>query len=194
MGSQSDYKKKLLSNLTKGNTDAFEEIYRKYNKKIYAFSLKYLKSREDAEGVVQDVFLSLWQNCKKLRKDSNLDAWFFTITFNAIRRKFRSSSRQKKHLKEYESLISNDSDEDTEMEYHDLIDKTNHLIKKLPPQQKKVFILYREKEYTISEIAERLNISKKTAENHLYRARLYIKEALKNEGLLSLLFIMLFVY
>ena len=56
MRSQSDYEQNLLRSLIKGDTEAFEEIYRKYNKKIYAFSLKYLKSKEDAEGVVQDVF------------------------------------------------------------------------------------------------------------------------------------------
>ncbi len=194
MRSQSDFKQNLLSNLMKGDTDAFEEIYMKYNKKIYTFSLKYLKSKEDAEGVVQDVFLSLWQNCKKLRKDSNLEAWFFTITFNAIRKKFRSLSRQRKHLEKYGSQAVNFTDDVTEVEYHDLLDKTNSLIKTLPPQQKKVFILYKEKEYTISEIAEQLNISKKTAENHLYRARMYIKDALKKEGLISLLFFMLFIY
>ena len=194
MRSQSDYEQNLLRSLIKGDTEAFEEIYRKYNKKIYAFSLKYLKSKEDAEGVVQDVFLNLWQNCKKLRKDSNLDAWFFTITFNAIRKKFRNLSRQKKHHEEYGSLVIDYSDDVTEVEYHDLLDKTNSLIKKLPPQQKKVFILYKEKEYNISEISEQLNISKKTVENHLYRARMYIKGALKKEGLLSMLFLILFVY
>lgn len=194
MRSQSDFKHELLSNLMKGDTDAFEEIYRKYNKKIYAFSLKYLKSQEDAEGVVQDVFLNLWQNCKKLRKDSNLDAWFFTITFNAIRKKFRGLSRQKKHLEEYGSLVIDYSDDVTEVEYHDLLDRTNSLIKKLPPQQEKVFILHREKEYTVSEIAEELNISRKTVENHLYKARLFIKEALKKEGLISMLFLVLFLY
>jgi RNA polymerase sigma-70 factor (ECF subfamily) len=194
MRSQSDYKQDLLNNLIKGDTNAFEEIYRKYNKKIYAFSLKYLKSKEDAEGVVQDVFLSLWQNCKNLRIDSNLDAWFFTITFNAIRKKFRSLARQKRHLAEYGNLANDYSDEITEVEYNDLLDKTNSLIKKLPSQQKKVFILYREKEYTISEISEELNISKKTVENHLYRARMFIKEALKKEGLVSVLFLMMFLY
>jgi len=194
MGSQSEYEQNLLRNLIKGDTDVFEEIYRKYNKKIYAFSLKYLKSKEDAEGVVQDVFLNLWQNCEKLRKDSNLNAWFFTVTFNAIRKKFRSLSRQKNHLKEYETRIVDYSDDLSKVEYNDLLDKTNHLIKKLPHRQKEVFLMHKEKEYTVSEIAGKLNISKKTVENHLYKARLFIKEALKQEGLISLLFFVLFVY
>jgi RNA polymerase sigma-70 factor (family 1) len=190
-----DYEQKLLRNLIKGDIGAFEEIYRKYNKKIYTLSVRYLKNKEDAEGIVQEVFFKLWQNCAKLREDSNLNAWLFTITFHAIRKRFRDLSRQKKHLKEYEASIFKDKKEEViEIEYNELLDEANHLIEKLPPQQKRIFLLRREKGYTSKEIADQLHISKKTVDNHLNRARSFLRKAMEEEGLLAIVFFWLFIH
>ena len=58
----------FLKRLINGDVISFEEIYNKYNKKIFNFSLRYLKNKVDAEEVVQEVFLKLWENCKSLKK------------------------------------------------------------------------------------------------------------------------------
>ena len=60
-----------------------------YNEKIYAFSLVNLKNKQDAEGVVQEVFLHLWKDRARLKDVKNLDAWVFRLSFNVIRRRFR---------------------------------------------------------------------------------------------------------
>jgi len=170
-----------INKLIKGDVCAFEEIYRKYNKKIYVFAFRYLKSREDAEGVVQEVFLELWKNCKKLRRDTQLNAWLFTVTFNNIRKRFRSSVREKKHLTQYETRLTKHKDELPEIEFNDLLNNANHILEKLPPQQKKIFLLRREEGQTSSEIASQLSLSKKTVENHLNRAHVFLREALEKE-------------
>ena len=163
--------KLLVYKLIHGDINTFEEVYKKYSKKIFHFSFRYLKNREDAEGVVQEVFLSLWDNCKKLRKDSNLNAWLFTVSFNAIRKRFRDRSIEKKHLEKYSSRMERSTNEILEIEYYDLLNKVSPLIAKLPMQQKKVFLLRKEEGLSTSEIAEQLKLSKKTIENHMNRAR-----------------------
>ena len=188
-----DQEKVLLKNLIQGDVFSFEEVYKKYNIKIFNFSLRYLKNRDDAEGVVQEVFLKLWENCKKLKHDSNLNAWLFTVTFNAIRKRFRNMASEKKHLEKYSSQMETSSDEVSEIEYYDLLDKATHLISKLPPQQKKVFLLRKEKGLSSEEMAEELKLSKKTVENHLNRARAFMKKAMLKEGLLSVVFYWVFV-
>jgi len=175
----------ILKNLIQGDVYSFEEVYKKYNKKIYNFSFRYLKDRFDAEGVVQEVFLKLWDNCKRLDKDSNLDAWLFTVTFNAIRKHFRKLSVEKKYIEQYSAKMKNQYNENSEVEYLDLLEKASHLIDKLPPQQKKIFLLRKEKCLSSAEMAEELKLSKKTIENHLNRARNFLKKALVTEGLLS---------
>lgn len=189
----SDNELKLLKNLIQGDVLSFEEIYKKYNRKIYSFSLRYLKNKEDAEGIVQEVFLKLWEHSSKLKKDSNLNAWLFTVTFNAIRKHFRKLAGEKKHLDGYARQMDKENEEISETEYYDLLEKATHLIDKLPPQQKKVFLLRREKGLSSAEMAEELKLSRKTVENHLNRARSFLKKAMMEEGLLSILFYWLFV-
>ena len=188
-----DYEHNLIKSLIKGDVFSFEEVFKKYNKKIYHFSLKYLKNKEDAEGVVQEVFLSLWQNKERLKKESNLNAYLFTITFNAIRKRFRKLSREKQHLDEYGRIMKETDREIRQDEFFDLAEKANHIIAKLPPQQKKVFLLKKEKGYSTREIADELNLTSKTIENHLNRARNFIRKAMTEEGLLTLLFFVLFL-
>lgn len=178
----------FLKSLINGDVTSFEETYNKYNKKIFNFSLRYLKNKVDAEEVVQDVFLKLWENCKSLKKDTNLNAWLFMVTFNCIRRKFRNSSIEKKHLQKYSDQNKTKYNEITEVEYLDLLDKASHLISKLPYRQKVVFLLHKENSLSSSEIAEKLGIAKKTVENHLNRARSFLRRTLKKEGLLFFVF------
>ncbi len=182
---------KLIKNIAEGDAIAFEEIFKKYNKKVYTFSYRYLKNKEDAQGIVQEVFLSLWQNAGKMHADSNVKAYLFTITFNAIRKKFRKLSREKKYLKAHESSIFENYDEISEIEYNDLLDKAKSLIDQLPPQQKKVFQLRQDKGLTNSEIANLIHISKKTVENHLNSARCFLRKSMREAGLLSSLLLWL---
>ncbi len=191
--SDHDMDNTIIRNIAQGDTNAFEEIYKNYNKKIFTFSLRYLKNKEDAEGIVQEVFLSIWQNAKKMHIDSNLNAYIFTVTFNAIRKRFRKLSREKAHLKNFASREHEDTEEVTEVEFYDLLEKTRDLIDKLPPQQKKIILLRQEKGLSNPEIADLLHISKKTVENHLNSARTFLKKAMKEKGLLSFLFFWLFV-
>ncbi len=62
-----EHNKKLIRNLQKGDVFSFDEVYKKFNRKIYFFSLSYLKNKDDAEGVVQEVFLNLWRKRADLK-------------------------------------------------------------------------------------------------------------------------------
>jgi len=186
--SETELTKKLLE----GDIPAFETVFKKYNRKIFTFAYRYLKNKEDAEGIVQEVFMRLWENLKNLKKDSDLNAWLFTVTFNSIRKRFRKLDTEKKHLETFAGL-QYQADDISETEYFDLLEKMTGLIEKLPAQQRKVILLRQEKGLTAEEIARELNLSRKTVENHLNRARAFLKKAMIQEGLLSFLFYWLFI-
>ncbi|MDD4193630.1 MAG: sigma-70 family RNA polymerase sigma factor, partial [Mangrovibacterium sp.] len=170
------------------------KIFRQYNKKVYAFSLRNLKNREDAEGVVQEVFVNLWKDRAKLRDVKNLEYWIFGICFNVIRKHFRKMLREKQHLRKFAEINSSDDHLSVnEAEYQDLLEKAETIIEKLPLRQKSVFLLSKKDGLSNAEIAEKLRISKKTVENHLTCAKSFIKKALVDEGLLSVLFFVLFI-
>ncbi len=184
----------LIKNLIKGDAHSFDEIYELYNKRVYAFSFRNLKNKEDAEGVVQEVFLNLWKDRIKLKELKSLDAWIFTISFNVIRRHFRKLTRERKHLEKFkETTLTNDSSTITEVEYHDLLEKAEKIVEKLPPRQKTIYMLSKKEGLSNTEISKKLNITKKTVENYLTYAKAFIKKKLVNERLLTLLFFWLFI-
>jgi len=91
----------LIRGLQRGDEFAFDQIFRKYYKKTYSISLSYLRNREDAEDVVQEVFLNLWRKRTVLRDDYNFKSYLFTITYNTIRNQFRKLSRERKYTEDY---------------------------------------------------------------------------------------------
>ena len=184
----------LIKDLMKGDAYAFDKIFHRYNKKVYAFSLKNLKKKEDAEGVVQEVFFSLWEEKSKLQDVRNLNAWIFTICYNIIRKRFNQLARERKHLQKFaEITLSDDNSTATGIEYNDLLVKAEAIIEKLPVRQKTVFNLSRKEDLSNAEISEQLNITKKTVENHLTKAKAFVRQALVDDRLISFLFFWLFI-
>lgn len=177
----------LLIKLASGDASSFDELFNKYNRKVYDFSLSNLKNGADAEGVVQEVFLNLWKDKAKIMDLRDLDAWIFTISFNIIRKRFRKLKREREHLQKYSEItLSYDNSTATEIEYNDLLQKAETIIKILPPRQKSVFLLSKNEGLSNLEISEKLKITKKTVENHLTRAKSCIKNALVTKHLISL--------
>ena len=84
-----EIEKIVLEKVIKGDPAAFDLIFERYYRKVYAFSLRNLRNKEDAEGVVQDVFYNLWKDREKLKRLNDLEAWIFSICLNIIRKHFR---------------------------------------------------------------------------------------------------------
>jgi RNA polymerase sigma-70 factor (ECF subfamily) len=73
----------LMREIKADNMFAFDLIYKKYSKKLYKFGYSLLKSHEETENLVQDVFLNLWENRHKVEKDSSIKSYIFAITYNS---------------------------------------------------------------------------------------------------------------
>ena len=71
---------KLVESLKKGDWFAFDQLFAKYSKKLYYFAKNYLDSKEDAEGLVQEVFLKIWEKRKELKEHLSFNAYIYTIT------------------------------------------------------------------------------------------------------------------
>jgi RNA polymerase sigma-70 factor (ECF subfamily) len=185
---------RLIQKLIKGDASAFDVIFENYNKKVYSFSIKNLKNRQDAEGVVQEVFYTLWKERAKLKVVKSLDAWIFTISFNIIRKHFRKLARERKTLHNITEITSlYDSSSATEVEYSDMLEKAEKIIERLPHRQKTIYILSKKEGLSNTEISTRLNITNKTVENYLSKAKATLKTAFVNEQLLPLFFFWLFL-
>ena len=167
----------LLEKMKKGDTASFTVLYNRYWSKVYEFTRLYIISDEDAEEVVQEVFVKLWESREALNTEMNFDGYLFIITRNLIFNKSRRSFNTeflKITIDEAIHLQSN-SNVSSEVVTADLKEYLLKLIDELPPRQKEVFVLSRERQLSHQEIADLLNISTKTIERHITEALKFLK-------------------
>jgi len=184
-----------LTRLKNGDMLAFDQVYEIYSHKLFSFVFKILKDETDADDIVQEVFVKIWESRDKLKDHKLLNSYIFTIAYNhsiSLIRKRISNKKYMDHLKN-SSVIQTTPTTINEIEYNELASKVEKLIANLPERQKQVYILHREKGLTYPEIAEQMGISKNTVENHMVKALKYLHQNLDNSMLINILFIHLFL-
>ena len=182
----------LVRNLSKSNLLAFNDLYKEYGARLYRFAFGYLKSEEEAEELVQEVFTIIWEKRSDLKEELSFKSFLFTIAFNIIMKHFRT----KAYLSEYfKTGIFADEDIQTSQKitYNSLYQYITELVNQLPGRRKDIFIKSRFEGHSIKEIAEELKISHKTVENQLTDALKFIRTNLKKESIPVVLFFAVFL-
>ena len=184
----------LMREIKADNMFAFDVLYKKYSKKLYNFGYSILKSQEEAENLIQDVYLNLWENRYQVEKDSSIKYYLFTIAYNSAISIIRKKARESEFI-EYLKYLQEINEEpvNMELEYNELTNKLDEIVQALPQRQKEVYLLHRVESLKYNEISERLHISVNTIENHMSRALKTIREKLGNYSLIAILFWHLFV-
>jgi RNA polymerase sigma-70 factor (family 1) len=180
--------------LKSGDAKAFDQLFGNYSKRLYYFALGYLKSREHAEEVVQDVFYKIWLNRESLKPELSFKAYIFKIAYRRIIELFQKIAQEQVYRHEIISTsldFHNNLDERTD--YHSLLELVDQIVSGLPPRQKQIFTKRQKEGLSVKEIADLLDIAPKTVENHLNEAMKTIKNGLSKEKVAGLLFYMLFV-
>jgi RNA polymerase sigma-70 factor (ECF subfamily) len=161
----------LLERIRQADTGAFELLYQQYWHPLFSFANKLLKSYDDAQDVVQIVFISLWEKRHTLAIHQSLESYLF----QAVR--FQSLKRLEAILKMPEQLdrIHADfmpvfNDILNRLQEQDLLQQIEKEIKSLPRRTQEIFLLSRHQKLSIPEIARLLNISEQTVKNQLHLA------------------------
>lgn len=177
-----------LSEFREGNEAAFKEIYVLYSAKIYAFAYSFLKDRLQSEEIVQETFLSLWENRQKFDGDKALEPYLFTIAKRQILDQFRKLLSTKK-LRDnlLASLQVQHTDTEDRVIFADMLSFADKAINELPKQQQIVFRLSRIEGLSYDEIADRLGLSRNTVKNHLIVAAKKLKTCFDNQEMIFLL-------
>jgi len=180
----------LIKALHKGDTKAFDLLFAKYSNKIYGFAFRYLKSEADAEGVVQDVFMYIWNNRNKLHTDTNFKSYLFTISMNLIKKVFRREAYQTKFLNDA-AIPKIDNSVDEKMEYSSLLEEVDKLIEKMPERRKNIFIKSRKHGMSSKEIAKELGITPGAVDNQISEALKFLRGKIDTELLTAIIFFLL---
>lgn len=168
--------------LKNGDKQAFNLLFNLYNQKIFFFAKGYLKSEKEAEEIVQETFLKIWERRNHLDPELSINAYLFKIAFNFIQKQFIKNAKEQEFKHDFANeLVNFDEQTSNMLNYHFLLDHINLLIDELPPRQKEIIILRKLDNYSIKEISEQLSISVKTIEAHLTAALKFLKERLKSE-------------
>ena len=158
----------LIQDLKKSSRKAFNEIYAMYAKRLYAYCLQYSKSVEDAEDIVQDVFVHLWKIRKEIRQEETLKSLLFIMSKNRLINAYhaRISSPIYEDFMNCRHLVSS-SDPTDKLEYKEFIFQIKSIIKELPVTQRRVLELSLLHQLGNKEIAKELLLSEQTVKNQL---------------------------
>jgi len=187
--------KELLLLIQKDDRVAFFYIYERYFKRLYGFVLKFIKQKEDAEEIVQEVFVKIWESRNKIDAYSSFESFLFTVAYNASLNRLRKKTNETKYIEHLKSLqqINNSPDLIDEIYFNELTSRVQSLLNELTPRQKEIFLMSREKGISHDEIAEKLDISVNTVKKHMANTLAFLKSHIDNSLAINLLFFFLFL-
>ena len=184
----------VIARLRNGEVEAFDVLFFKYSNRLFWFVYKYLQSKEEAEEIVQDVFLKIWNQRKGLDSGRSFNSYIFTIAKNHIFNELRKKVSEKKYLDfQINTNKGTHSPVEKELSFREIIKISNDAIDRLPPRRKLVYQLSRDKGMSYQEIANHLGISVKTVESHMSLALRFLKEYIGREAEISIPMIFLFI-
>jgi len=179
----------FVEKLKKGDYNAYTLLMNNYYKNLCGYANLFTKDPSKSEDIVQNVFVKLWVYRKKVDSNIPIKRYLHKSVYNEFIDQYRKNKSvvtlEEKHLKAINTII-----DDNSFDIEKLMTRVNDEIEKLPEKCKKVFILNKKEGLTHDEIAEYLQISKKTVEGHITRAFKILNQKLgkKIKSILIILF------
>jgi RNA polymerase sigma-70 factor (family 1) len=170
--------KHLLQQVAEGSEKAFAVLVERKWNNIYWQALTYVKSTHEAQDIVQEVFVKVWQARNKLLQIERFDSWLFIIARNHIISALRKKMDSPLSADEFDIEETNYRP-DTALSHKNLATLIARAIELLPPQQKKAYQLSRDKGLSHEKIAELMQISKEAAKKHICRALNFLRAYLR---------------
>jgi len=161
----------LLLRISEDDTAAFESLFHLYHKRIYAFAQGLLNSSFDAEEVVQNVFLAIWNQRTNLNISGSFTSYIFGIARNMVYEHMRQRINKEAFSEYYlEHNVEYSFITEEEVSYHELEGKLQQCIDLLPERRREIFVLSRIEKLSYKEIAAKLNISENTVDTQIRHA------------------------
>lgn len=158
----------LISELKRDSQKALDSIYKMYAKRLYAFCLQYTKSKENAEEIVEDVFVWIWVNRCDIHQEETLRSLLFIRAKHYLINAYRShiNSPVYEDYVNYQDELTTD-DIQQHMEYEDFVHQLRNALTKLPVTQQQIIELSKMQQVSNKDIAMKLSLSEQTVKNQL---------------------------
>jgi len=180
--------KEIFSLLQKGNTYAYELIFRRYYVSLCGFATRFVEQPETSEEIVQNIFLKLWEKKETLSIETSLKSYLFRAVYNSCNNHLAHTKIKNRYISIVrETILKKEHTADPVLDsltYKELDQNITQAIEALPAECKKIFKMSRFEGMKYAEIAASLQISVKTVETQISRAlqrlRIELKEFLVN--------------
>jgi len=175
-------KNQLALRIKLGDENAFELLFRKYFTRLCGFANKFLNDPEESRGVVQEVFIKIWEGRDEIDPDDSLNAYLFKITRNICINRLRRKKVESKYVELYK-LVYVEHSEATPLDSLLAVEVNDDIaaaVTRIPPGCRRIFELSRIEGLKYSEIATALKISVKTVEGQMSKALQILRLELKD--------------
>lgn len=178
----------IINDLCKGERCAFYTLYDRYSDLIYRNILVRVNSSFDADDIFQDFFVELWEKRESIRVETNVRAYLLVWLKHHILNKIKEQQiRTKYHLGTQENADEADDYTWVKITSDDLKIRLREVVDTFPERLKQVYILSREQNLSVKEIAERLSVSEQTVKNQLTDILKRLKNEMSNKNFLFLI-------
>ncbi|NOY50877.1 MAG: RNA polymerase sigma-70 factor [Chlorobi bacterium] len=175
--------KYLIEGIKNGDKQIFEEVYRDFYIPLCYYCLRYVETLEDSEGIVQNLFVKIWEKHSTLEINTSLKSYLYRAVQNYA---LNFLSKKKSHEK-YLMLHAREIKNSFELHQNTMVEDElrvllKHAILKLPEKRRRIFELSRFEGMKYNRIADKLSISVKTVESQMTKALKYLRIVLKDYG------------
>ncbi|WP_194767049.1 RNA polymerase sigma-70 factor [Tamlana sp. I1] len=169
---------KILKRLKKGDKGALTELYNSYWKSLYISAYNLLKDKEICEEIIQDVFIDFWNHREKLQIKISINSYLYACVRYKVFSVFRKKKVTNVELLEDLNQRFQYATPETKLMHEELVNQVNSIVETLPKKCREVYKLSRNEQLSHKEIAEKLDISTKTVENHITYALKVLRSGL----------------
>ena len=171
--------KSLIENCINGNRKSQKELYDFFSPKMYAICLRYAKNQMDAEDILQDAFVKLFNNLGKFRGEGSFEGWVRRIFVNTAIEHLRRNNVKFTDSEGLENAIEDRHESPLDSLYQKDLVKT---AMKLSEGYRTVFNLYAVEGYSHKEIAKKLGITESTSKSQFSRAKAILRDVLQHKA------------
>jgi RNA polymerase sigma-70 factor (ECF subfamily) len=186
-----DLDAQLMLRFKDGDTEAFDRLFVKHTRGIVNFAYRFVRNREIAEELAQEVFLKVYENAAGYRIQARFTSWLYKIATNVCLNEIRKPQFRVPHQSMHASLSDDGNDEDRKLEFgtaaapdkifeqKDLSRIIGQALQQIPEKQRIAFILNKYQELSYSEVADVMDSSEKAVKSLIHRAKEALAERLK---------------
>jgi RNA polymerase sigma-70 factor (ECF subfamily) len=173
----------IISMVLQGDQNAYATLVERYQNYVFTIVLRYVKSREDAEEVAQDVFVKAFRSLADFKGNAKFSTWLYTVTTTTCIT-FLRKKKLEVHSLDNEKVFEMADNQDSGMSANQIEQKSrvnmvNEAIKMLNPEDAQIITLFYKGEQSLEEIARIVSKEPNTVKVQLHRARSRLKEKMQ---------------